>query len=89
MMCSSRSVYCPAVRSHALRLRAEGIDGLSIDSDHELQQVGAGEVVSVAVRIRAPAASVSGGRNIEIVVTSADGEISARSDPRFIAPGSP
>ena len=71
---------------HALRLQAEGIDGLSIDSDHEQQQVGAGEVVSVAVRIRAPAASVSGGRNIEIVVDSADGEISARSVARFIAP---
>ncbi len=73
-------------QDHALRLHAEGIDGLTIDSDTELQQVGAGEVVSVPVRIRAPSATVSGGRNIEIVVSSEDGEVSARSEARFIAP---
>lgn len=73
-------------RSHALLLKATGIDGLTIDSDRDLQLIGAGEVVSVPVRIRAPSASISGGRDIEIVASSDDGEITARSQARFIAP---
>jgi polyferredoxin len=73
-------------QAHALRVYAEGIDRLSVDTDREVQSVGAGEVVSAAVRIRAPAGAVSGGRTIQIVVESDDGEIQARSDARFIAP---
>jgi polyferredoxin len=71
---------------HALRVHAEGIAGLSVDTDHDVQSVGAGEVVSAAVRIRVPAGAVSGGRTIQIVVDSEDGEIEAHSEARFIAP---
>jgi len=73
-------------QAHDLRVSAEGIDGLSIDTDRDVQSVGAGEVVSAAVRIRAPQGAVSGGRTIQIVVKSADGEIEAHSKARFIAP---
>lgn len=73
-------------REHTLRIGAEGIDGVTVDTDRELQHVGAGEVVSTAVRIRAPAHSISGGRDIQIVVRSDDGAIEARSKARFIAP---
>jgi cytochrome c oxidase accessory protein FixG len=72
--------------AHALRVYAEGIAGLTVDTDRDVQSVGAGEVVSAAVRIRAPAGAVSGGRTIQIVVNSDDGEIEARSEARFIAP---
>jgi cytochrome c oxidase accessory protein FixG len=72
--------------AHALRVHAEGIAGLTVDTDRDVQSVGAGEVVSAAVRIRAPAGAVSGGRTIQIVVNSDDGEIEARSEARFIAP---
>jgi cytochrome c oxidase accessory protein FixG len=71
---------------HALRVQAQGIAGLTVDTDREVQSVGAGEVVSAAVRIRAPAGAVSGGRTIQILVKSDDGEIEARSEARFIAP---
>jgi cytochrome c oxidase accessory protein FixG len=71
---------------HALRVHAEGIKGLAVDTDRDVQSVGAGEVVSAAVRIRAPAGAVSGGRTIQIVVKSDDGEIEASSKARFIAP---
>lgn len=73
-------------REHALRIEAQGIDGVTVDTDRELQQVGAGEVVSTAVRIRAPSSSISGGRDIRIVVRSDDGLIEAHSKARFIAP---
>ena len=73
-------------REHELRITAEGIDGLSVDTDRELQRVGAGEVVSAAVRIRAPGHAISGGRDIQIVARSDDGAIEARSKARFIAP---
>ncbi|HEY0682820.1 MAG TPA: cytochrome c oxidase accessory protein CcoG [Steroidobacter sp.] len=73
-------------RDHALHIEARGIDGVSVDTDRELQRVGAGEVVSVAVRIRAPRSSISGGRDIQIVARSDDGDLEARSKARFIAP---
>ena len=73
-------------QSHALRLQVLGMDGLTIESDRELQHVAGGEVLSVPVRIRVPAGSVSGGKDIEIIVRSADGQIEARSEARFFAP---
>jgi cytochrome c oxidase accessory protein FixG len=73
-------------RGHVLSLQAHGIDGLTIEAQHELQQVAGGEVLSIPVRIRAPAGNVSGGKDIEIVVRSADGKIETRSETRFIAP---
>jgi cytochrome c oxidase accessory protein FixG len=73
---------------HALRLHAEGITGLTVDTDRDVQSVDAGEVVSAAVRIRAPEGAVSGGRTIQIIVRSDDGKIEARSKARFIAPES-
>lgn len=73
-------------REHALRVTAEGIDGVSVDTDRELQRVGPGEVVSAAVRIRVPSNAISGGRDIQIVARSDDGAIEARSKARFIAP---
>ncbi|HEY0939429.1 MAG TPA: cytochrome c oxidase accessory protein CcoG [Steroidobacter sp.] len=75
-------------REHAFRIAAQGIDGVIVDTDSELQRVGAGEVVSTAVRIRAPSQSISGGRDIQIVARSDDGAIEARSKARFIAPAS-
>jgi cytochrome c oxidase accessory protein FixG len=73
-------------REHALLVTAEGIDGITVDTDRELQRVGAGEVVSAAIRVRAPSSAISGGRGIQIVVRSEDGAIEARSKARFIAP---
>jgi cytochrome c oxidase accessory protein FixG len=73
-------------REHALRIEANGIAGVTVDTDSELQQVGAGEVVSTAVRIRVPSRSISGGRDIQIVARSDDGTIEAKSKARFIAP---
>jgi len=73
-------------KAHSLRVQAEGIDGLIVDSEHALQNVAAGEVLSAPIRIRAPAASVSGGRDIEVIARSGDGSIDTRSKARFIAP---
>jgi cytochrome c oxidase accessory protein FixG len=73
-------------REHAFRVEAQGIDDVIVDTDNELQRVGAGEVVSAAVRIRVPDRSISGGRDFKIVARSEDGSIEASSKARFIAP---
>ena len=73
-------------RAHVLHLQVKDLAGASIDTDRPEYRVGPGEVVSVAMRVRVPGSTVSGGRDIGIVAQSADHEIRTSSKARFIAP---
>jgi cytochrome c oxidase accessory protein FixG len=74
--------------AHTLRLDVEGLPGGSVDGEHREYSVGAGEVLSVPVRVRAPQDAVSGGRDIRIVAHD-DGHVHTVSKARFIAPVHP
>jgi cytochrome c oxidase accessory protein FixG len=73
-------------RPHEMRLSLRNLPQGIIDSDRDSFEIGAGEVLSAAVRVRAPANSVSGGRDIEVVATSHDESLQSVAKARFIAP---
>jgi cytochrome c oxidase accessory protein FixG len=73
-------------RPHQMQLSLRNLPQGSIDSDRGSFEIGAGEVVSAAVRVRAPANSVSGGRDIEVVAHATDADIESIAKARFIAP---
>lgn len=73
-------------RAHVMQLALRDFPQATVDSEVEIYPVGAGQVLSTAVRIRAPAASVSGGRDVEIVATADDGAVESSAQARFIAP---
>jgi cytochrome c oxidase accessory protein FixG len=72
---------------HEMTLAVEGLPGAVLDSDSQDYVVGAGEVSSVVLRIRVPAANVCGGRYIDIVARAVDSDrIQSTIETRFIAP---
>jgi cytochrome c oxidase accessory protein FixG len=83
-------------QAHTLRLEVLEFPGAVIETERPDQQVQAGEIVSVPVRIRVPASSVSRGRDIRIVARSVDGSsggqpnahgsIESVTEARFIGP---
>jgi cytochrome c oxidase accessory protein FixG len=76
--------------AHTVRLQVRGLPDATIDSELPAYPVGAGEVVTIPVRIRAPVAKLSGGRDIEIVARSSDAAaLESATKTRFIAPVSP
>lgn len=73
--------------AHTMRLETRGLPGASIDAELPEYSVGAGEVISVPIRIRVPANVVSGGRDIVIVARSGGAHgIESTAKTRFIAP---
>jgi cytochrome c oxidase accessory protein FixG len=73
--------------SHVLHLDVRGLPDARIDTDDLAPTIHAGEVLSLAARVRVPADRVSGGRDIEIVVTSQDdAALETIAKARFIAP---
>ena len=75
-------------RAHLMRLSLADFPQATLDGDRDGYEVGAGEVFSAAVRIRVPAGSSSGGRDVNIIATSADGNVQSSAEARFIAPAS-
>jgi cytochrome c oxidase accessory protein FixG len=73
-------------RAHRLHLSAEGLQGIVVDTDSSTYEIEPGRVVSIALRLRVPAGSVSGGRDVQVIVTSEDDKIRGTSVARFIAP---
>ena len=73
-------------RAHTLRLSVHGLPEATLDSDRSDYRVGGGEVVSVAVRVRAP--HITGGSHaLQIVARSDDPHpVESRADARFLAP---
>ncbi len=73
-------------QAHTVRLFVQGLAGATLDSDRAEYRVGGGEVLSVAVRVRAP--QISGGSHaMEIVARTDDAAaIQSRADARFLAP---
>ena len=73
--------------AHTVKIEVNGLPNSSIDMDDSAPTLRAGEVLSLPLRIRTPAGSVSGGRDIEIAVSSRDSnKIETRTKARFIAP---
>ena len=73
--------------SHSVRLKVVGLAGAVIDSDQAEQSLPAGDVVSVPIRVRVPAATVSGGYDIQIVADSEEGaHLETVAKARFQAP---
>jgi cytochrome c oxidase accessory protein FixG len=73
-------------RVHVMQLSLRDFSEAAIDGEPEGYEVGAGQVLSAAVRIRTPMGSVRGGRDVTIVATSGDGAIESSAKARFIAP---
>ncbi|HEX2493050.1 MAG TPA: cytochrome c oxidase accessory protein CcoG [Steroidobacter sp.] len=73
-------------RAHEMLLEVRGLPHAAIEGDRDSYMVGPGEVLSAAVRIRVPSASVSGGRDVHIVARAKDADIESVSKTRFIAP---
>jgi cytochrome c oxidase accessory protein FixG len=73
-------------QAHTLKLSARGLDGATVDSDRAEYLVDGGEVVSVAVRVRAPHPA-AGSHALQIIARSEDAHpIESSADARFIAP---
>ena len=77
-------------RAHTLHLAVEGLPDVQIDTDNAAPSIGAGEGLSLAVRLRVSSGSVQGGRDIRVIVT-ADDDVRIRTvaKARFIAPVTP
>ena len=74
-------------QAHRVRFAVQGLEGAYIDTDVAEPTIAGGEVLSVPVRVRVPAGQVSGGRDIKILVRSADADsIETTSTARFIGP---
>jgi len=77
--------------AHELQLAVDGLpEGAELEADTDALRVAGGAVMSVPVRLRVPANSVSGGIEIELSArsTAATDRI-ARAKARFLAPVSP
>jgi cytochrome c oxidase accessory protein FixG len=73
-------------RAHVMLLSLRDFPQGTVDGDRDGYEVGAGQVLSAALRIRSPMGSVRGGREVKIVATSEDGEVESSAKARFIAP---
>jgi cytochrome c oxidase accessory protein FixG len=75
-------------QAHTLRLEVQGLPGATLDSDRPKYLVGGGEIVSVAVRIRAPREAAAGSQSLRIVARSDDAAaLEPSAEARFVAPG--
>jgi cytochrome c oxidase accessory protein FixG len=73
--------------AHDLKLRVEGLSGAMLDTDQDVYRIAAGEVISIAARVRVASNAAAGGSDIDIVATSTDSpSIISREKARFIAP---
>jgi cytochrome c oxidase accessory protein FixG len=73
--------------AHTMQLEVRNLPGATLEADRPSFLVGAGEIVSVPVRIRVPAGTVKGGHDIEVVARSNDqAQIESVAKARFIAP---
>jgi cytochrome c oxidase accessory protein FixG len=71
-----------------LRLDIRGLPGAVLDSSQAEYRVGAGEIISAAIRIRMDASAVSGTRELQIIARSNDpNHKESVAQTRFIAPG--
>jgi cytochrome c oxidase accessory protein FixG len=76
--------------AHEMTLRVAGLRDAELDMDAASVRIEGGAVVSVPMRLRVPAGTVSGSVNIEIVAEAVDGSAhSVVSQARFLAPSSP
>jgi cytochrome c oxidase accessory protein FixG len=76
-------------RDHDFTLGAEGLEGLEVEDfeDDSTLRVRAGEIVSIAARIRAPAGRASGGHSIRLVLTAVDApRVRVTEKARFFGP---
>ncbi|MBB6092137.1 cytochrome c oxidase accessory protein FixG [Povalibacter uvarum] len=73
--------------AHSLKLDVRGLEGAEVDTDAPALAVGAGQILSVPVRVRVPAGQVSGGHDIEVVASATDQSgIEVSASARFMAP---
>jgi cytochrome c oxidase accessory protein FixG len=73
--------------AHVLHFDVLGLPDARIDTDESAPTIHPGEVLSAPVRVRVPGNRVSGGRDIQIVVTSQDAAaLRTVAQARFIAP---
>jgi polyferredoxin len=76
-------------QAHTMRLTVQGLPGATLDSDRPEYLVGGGEIVSVAIRIRAPREAAAGSRSLRVVARSDDAAaLEPSAEARFLAPGS-
>lgn len=78
-------------QDHRLQLTASGIEGLDLATDRPVVDIAAGEVLAVAVRLRADRANLEK-RSEEVVfeaVSLSDPHLSARRSTRFLGPLQP
>jgi polyferredoxin len=74
-------------RAHTVTLGVSGLQDATIDSDHDEYRVGAGEIVSIPVRVRAPRQAVAGSVELQILARPAsDDEPGSSALARFVAP---
>jgi cytochrome c oxidase accessory protein FixG len=75
-------------QAHTMRLDVQGLPGATLDSDRPEYRVGSGDVVSIAVRIRAPHAAAAGSHAMRIIARSDDAAaLKPSAEARFVAPG--
>lgn len=76
-------------QAHTMRLDVQGLPGATLDTDRPEYLVGGGEIVSVAIRIRAPREAAAGSRSLRVVARSDDAAaLEPSAEARFLAPGS-
>jgi polyferredoxin len=75
-------------RDHALTLQVTGMPGLTVETDPALPVAIAGEMTTIAARVKAdPTQATGGGHNVNFEVSSNTAEdITADSDSRFFLP---
>jgi cytochrome c oxidase accessory protein FixG len=76
-------------REHDVRLRVEGLEHAVLDTDQPTHHLRAGEVSSIAARIRVPSGAAAGAHDVSIVTVLSDGTVRSREKAAFIAPREP
>jgi polyferredoxin len=74
-------------RDHVFALSVTGIEGAVLADGTREWSVGAGEILSAAVRVRVPAGRVHGGHDLHLAIAASDAPRIRRAEKaRFIAP---
>ncbi|MBT8137667.1 MAG: cytochrome c oxidase accessory protein CcoG [Gammaproteobacteria bacterium] len=71
---------------HRLTVEVSGISGLDVETEPASISVPSGAIEAVAARISVPPNVASGGHDILIRITSADGSLTVEEPARFMAP---
>jgi cytochrome c oxidase accessory protein FixG len=75
-------------RPRTFHLSVVGLPGATLDTDAEAVRIEAGEIASVAIRIRVASRSAHNVNEVRIVARSDDGKaLETTADARFISPG--